>query len=81
MRSPGSHPIPQDLQRRHSPTWLRISLMIGVGLYSCSSDDRPVVIAEDELAVLAFVFRLRGFGTGVMSSDLRRPWTGGTSSG
>ena len=56
--------------------------MMGVGLYSISASDRPAlsvkVISAWVLAALPF---LLGFGTGVMSSDRRRPSTGGRSVG
>ncbi len=56
--------------------------MIGVGLYSTSASDRPALSVNVICAWLAAVLPFfLGFGTGVISSDRRRPATGGLSVG
>src|SRR5438046_2094847 len=46
--------------------------MIGVGLYSCSSDDKPSPLSKIICAWPRLRFRFFGLGTGVMRSDRRR---------
>ncbi len=58
-------------------------LMMGVGLYSCVSDERssPAPKTMEIWSPLVPPLRLRGLGTGVMNDEGRRPSTGGCSSG
>src|SRR5208337_5065104 len=55
--------------------------MIGVGLYSCSAVERSCGSERTKLDCSPLPCFLRAFGTGVISSDRRRPETGGRFSG
>jgi hypothetical protein len=50
--------------------------MIGVGLYSCSTEDRPSATLNARLPCRALAFSFLGLGTGVRSSERRRPCAG-----
>jgi hypothetical protein len=80
--SPGVMPQLAGLgSRRQVATCDRISLMIGVGLYSCSTEDRPSATLNARLPCRALAFSFLGLGTGVRSSERRRPCAGGRPGG
>ena len=67
---------------RQVAKWFLISLMIGVGLYCCSSVE---ISSSSRLsrpcAFSGRCFFFRGFGTGVINSERLRPSRGGSFSG
>ena len=61
---------------RQASTWLRISLMIGIGLNSCSAVDSPSASGRASPFCCAFLAVFFARGTGVISLDWRRPAAG-----
>jgi len=92
-RTAVARPSPNTPSKASTPPQLRevspmcpvrfVTYVPGRSLYSSSADERSspasrIILAWSAAAVWRF---LRGLGTGVISSELRRPATGGSSSG
>jgi hypothetical protein len=66
---------------RQVSTWPRISLMKPLTSYSCATVESSWASLSTNSAWPPLRCFFRGLGTGVISSDRRRPETGGMSSG